>query len=86
MLKKQSIRKEVKILVNNEQLEKEEIIKLSEDWNEAQEKFFKKMLKQGGQFKLNGYRFNVTPKPQMVTSKGEKDKGVIIVPGIDERF
>lgn len=58
-LKRQSIRANQTIYLGSskEPLSKEEVIKLSEDWNESQEKFFKKMLKQGGEFKVNGNKF-----------------------------
>lgn len=49
-LKKQSIRSNQKIYLGNSKTEltKDEIIQMSEDWNETQTNFFKKMLKQGG--------------------------------------
>ena len=55
-LKKQSIRANQTIYLNGnkEPSTKEEIIKLSEEWSENQTKFFKKMLKQGGEFKVKG--------------------------------
>ena len=59
-LKKQSIRKNISILVNNEKITKEELITLSEEWSEIQESFFKKMVKQGGKFKVNGANFSKT--------------------------
>ena len=61
-LKKQSIRANQTIYLNGnkEPSTKEEIIKLSEEWNENQTKFFKKMLKQGGEFKVKGNKFRVT--------------------------
>ena len=60
-LKKQSIRANQTIYLNDNKFPstKEEIITLSEEWNETQTNFFKKMLKQGGKFKVNGKRFKV---------------------------
>ena len=53
-LKKQSIRKHMTILVNGDNISKEELILISESWSDKQESFFRKMLKQGGKFKING--------------------------------
>ena len=58
-LKKQTIRKNQIITVNGEIIPKEELISRSEEWSEAQEKFFKKMLKQGGTFKVAGIKYKV---------------------------
>ena len=85
-LKPQSIRKGMQILVENQLIEKQDLIKLSESWTEQQVNFFKKMLKQGGEFKLQGKKFKTLPPNQILTSKGEKDTGVITIPGIDSRF
>ena len=57
MIKKQTLRKGVVIKCEGELLSKEEIIALSENWNETQEMFFRKMLKQGGKFTLKGQNF-----------------------------
>ena len=49
MLSKQSIRGNVKILMNKVLVkDKEVLIKESETWTEPQVNFFRKMLKQGG--------------------------------------
>lgn len=86
MLKPQSIRKGVQIIVNGKEAEKQEVIDLSKEWNEQQVNFFKKLLKQGGSTKINGVSFKIVPQDKVVTSKGEKDSGVITVPGADMRF
>jgi len=78
-LKPQSIRKNVQILLENKLTEKQTILELSENWTEQQENFFKKMLKQGGEFKI-------ILQNQILTSKGEKDAGIITIPGLDSRF
>ena len=44
-LKKQSIRKNMYITVNGNSISKDELILISEGWNNTQENFFKKMLK-----------------------------------------
>jgi hypothetical protein len=86
MLKPQSIRKGIIIHVNGKQVEKQEIIDLSVDWSDSQTNFFKKLLKQGGETKINGNRIKVIPQETVVNSKGEKDPGVIVIPGADQRF
>jgi hypothetical protein len=76
----QSIRKTVTIYLNGELVEKQIVLELSKDWSEAQINFFKKMIKQGGSFKINGNSFETKlPEPQL-TSRGEKDTGVIVYP------
>ena len=47
-LKKQSIRKGMNILVNGNTISKDELLLISESWDDKQEYFFRKMLKQGG--------------------------------------
>lgn len=76
----QSIRKTVSIYINGELVEKQTVLNLSEDWSDAQINFFKKMIKQGGSFKINGSAFETKPAEPMLTSKGEKDTGVIVYP------
>lgn len=86
MLKPQSIRKGTSIIVNGNEAEKQEIIELSKGWSEVQTDFFKKLLKQGGSTKINGVSIKIVPQEQILTSKGEKDSGVITIPGADMRF
>ena len=57
----QSIRKTVSIYINGELVEKQTVLDLSNDWSEAQINFFKKMIKQGGSFKINGNPFEIKP-------------------------
>ena len=45
MLSKQSLRSNVKVLVNDEPATKEQLIKLSESWSENEETLLRKMLK-----------------------------------------
>ena len=81
-LTKQSIRKNISILVNNEKITKEELITLSEEWSEIQESFFKKMVKQGGKFKVNGVNFSIKLKVKDdLRSDGTKDGGIVKTPG-----
>ena len=58
-LKKQSIRSNQIITVEGEIIPKEELISRSEGWSEIQENFFRKMLKQGGSFKVAGIKYKV---------------------------
>jgi hypothetical protein len=58
-LKKQSIRKNQVITVDGELVSKEELITRSEKWSEIQENFFRKMIKQGGTFKVAGIKYKV---------------------------
>lgn len=86
MLSKQSIRGKVEIYHEGKKLTKDDIIKLSESWTEVQENFFRKMLKQGGKFSIKGYKFHIVPEEQTLTSRGEKDTGIITLPGDDAKF
>jgi hypothetical protein len=86
MLKPQSIRKGVKITLNGKEVEKQEIIDLSNNWTEKQLNFFKKLLQQGGDTKINGAIINIVIAEKMVTSRGEKDTGIIVYPGLDAKF
>ena len=52
-LSPQSIRKGTTISFNGIEVTKEQVIQASKGWDEKQIDFFKKMLKQGGQFKIN---------------------------------
>jgi hypothetical protein len=85
-LKPQSIRKGVKITLNGKEAEKQEIIDLSTQWSENQVNFFKKLLQQGGATKINGSSFIITPPAKIVDSSGNKDQGIIVAPGLDQRF
>tara|TARA_R110000796_G_scaffold10371_1_gene34483 strand:+ start:2414 stop:2626 length:213 start_codon:yes stop_codon:yes gene_type:complete len=64
MLSKQSIRGTVKIIMDGKLIEgKESIINESSLWEEKEVDFFKKMLKQGGKFSLNGHKYSIIPNP-----------------------
>lgn len=82
----QSIRSNVFIQLNGEYIKKETVISLSEDWNERQLSYFRKLLQQGGNVRINGNLFEITINENIVNSRGEKDGGIITIPGIDERF
>jgi hypothetical protein len=81
-LKGQSIRNGVTINVNGVKAEKQLVIKLSESWEESQEKFFKKMLQQGGKCKVNGNSFEIILKERTdIDSKGNRPVNLPPVPG-----
>jgi len=85
-LSPQSIRSNVFIQMNGKYVKKEIIISLSEGWNEKQISYFRKMVQQGGNVKINGDLFEITINENILNSRGEKDGGIITIPGIDERF
>jgi hypothetical protein len=72
----QSIRKGTTISFNGIEVTKEQVIQASKGWDEKQIEFFKKMLKQGGQFKINGTLISTKPTETLLTSRGEKDGGI----------
>jgi hypothetical protein len=81
-LKKQSIRKTMHITVDGKELSKDELITLSEGWSEVQENFFRKMLKQGGHFRLQGKKFIVSLEQRSdLDSNGDKPVTVPPLPG-----
>ena len=62
------------------------LIELSESWSEREEKLFRKMLQQGGKFKLQGNSFRIVKQEKIVNTKGFKDEGIIQIPGLDTKF
>jgi hypothetical protein len=81
-LKGQSIRNGVTINVNGVKAEKQLVIELSESWDASQEKFFKKMLQQGGKCKVNGNSFEIILKERSdIDSKGNRPINLPPVPG-----
>jgi len=85
-LKPQSIRRDTTVYLNDKLVEKDIIIELTESWSEREEKLFRKMLQQGGKFKLQGNSFRIVKEQKMVNSKGVKDEGIIQIPGLDTKF
>jgi hypothetical protein len=61
-LKKQSIRSKHHITVEGKTVSKDVLITRSKDWNEIQENLFRKMLKQGGTFKVAGIKYKIEIK------------------------
>jgi len=81
-IKKQTIRANQIITINGRLLTKEEIIKSSESWSEIQEIFFKKMIKQGGTFKVAGVKYTVKiVERNDIDSKGNKPINMPPIPG-----
>jgi hypothetical protein len=81
-LKGQSIINGVTINVNGVKAEKHLVIELSESWEESQEKFFKKMLQQGGKCKVNGNSFEIILKERTdIDSRGNRPVNLPPVPG-----
>jgi len=86
-LSKQSIRKGTNILVNGEQISKEELITISELWDDRQENFFRKMMKQGGKFSINKVPYEISIEQDgKLRSDGTRESSPIKIPGEDSRF
>jgi hypothetical protein len=77
MISPQSIRKGITIKFDNVEVDKATIINSSKEWKENHEILFKKLLKQGGSFKINGILVEVKPTDKMLTSRGEQDTGIL---------
>jgi hypothetical protein len=71
MITPQSIRKNITIKFDGVVVDKKTIIEASEGWNPNHEILFKKLLKQGGSFKINGVLVEVKPEEKNLTSRGE---------------
>ena len=85
-LKPQTLRKSSVVYIDGRLAEKQELLDLSETWNEKEENLFRKMLKQGGKFSIRGVKFIIDVKGGVLNSKGEKDGGVVQIPGLDSAF
>ena len=71
MLSKQSIRKEHTIYLGGVLMEKEEIIEISKDFTEMDEKRFRKKLQQGGKIGIQGKKFEIKKEEKVRNSKGD---------------
>ena len=81
-LKKQSIRQGVHVLIDGVHATKEELIILSETWTEKKEVFFRKMLQQGGNFRMDGKDFIIKIRENIkMRSDSSIDGGVKSIPG-----
>jgi hypothetical protein len=76
MISPQSIRKGITIKFDGQIVDKPTVLKASEEWSANHETLFKKLLKQGGSFKINGIVVSITPEEKTFNSKGETDGGV----------
>jgi hypothetical protein len=85
-IKPQSIRKSVTIFLNGREVEKQEVLELSKEWNEKQENLFKRLLKNEGEMTIKGIIIKTVLQEKVVNSFGEKDPKHIIMPGVDDRF
>jgi hypothetical protein len=47
---------------------------------------FKRLLKEGGEISIKGVNIKITVQEKILTSRGEKDGGIIVAPGSDTRF
>ena len=71
MITKQAIRKGVIVECEGKILTKDEIVSMGENWSESSEMFFRKMLRQGGNFTLKGTSFRIFAPEQLTNSKGD---------------
>jgi hypothetical protein len=77
MIPSRAIRKGITIKFDGHIVDKEAVIEASKTWEPKHETLFIKLLKQGGKFTVNGVVVEVFPQEQMLTSRGEKDGGII---------
>ena len=74
MLSKQSIRGNVKILLDDEVLTKDQILEFNKEWSEKEELLFRKMLKQGGIIRIQGKKFKIKNEENInLNSRGNTD-------------
>jgi hypothetical protein len=81
----QALRRGIHVLINDKLATKEELIEMSLEWSEKRENFFRKMLQQGGRFRFDNKQFEIKLRNSVLNSQGEKDGGIIQIPG-DSRF
>jgi hypothetical protein len=75
-IKPQSIRSGVVIKFNNQVVDKQTVITKSESWSPNHETLFRKLLQQGGSFKINGIKVEVIPAMKVLNSKNEPEMTV----------
>ena len=74
MLSKQSIRGNVKILLDDEVLTKDQILEFNKEWSEKEELLFRKMLKQGGIIRIQDKKFKIENEENInLNSRGNTD-------------
>jgi hypothetical protein len=72
-IKPQSIRKGIIVKFDNVEVDKQTIITASESWTPSHDTLFKKLLKQGGLFKIGGMKVEVIPAMKLLNSKGDSE-------------
>jgi len=72
----QSIRRGTIIKFDGEIVDKKTVISASESWNENHQTLFKKLLKQGGTFRINKVVVTVMPEEKTYNSRMESDGGI----------
>ena len=77
MISSRAIRKGITVKFDGKVVEKPAVIEASKTWEPKHETLFMKLLKQGGKFTANGVIVEVIPQEQLLTSRGEKDGGII---------
>ena len=75
-IKPQSIRSGVVVLFDNKIVDKQTVITASETWSPNNETLFRKLLQQGGSFKINGIKVEVIPAMKVLNSKNEPEMTV----------
>lgn len=73
MLSKQSIRGNVQIYINDVLATKDQLVNLSKTWSDSEEALFRKLLKQGGRFKIKGESYKILVDDQTLNSRGIPD-------------
>ena len=73
MLSKQSLRSNISITINDQPTTKDELISLSSTWSENEEILFRKILKQGGNFKIQGKSYKIRVEEKSINSRGNLD-------------
>ena len=76
MLSKQSLRQGTFVYLNRELASKDQIIELSKEWTENEKILFRKALKQGGNFKIQGNSYKITTGEKLINSRGNLDASI----------
>jgi hypothetical protein len=78
MISQREIRKNITIKIDGKVVDKAVVVETRKTWEPKHAPLFTKLLKQCGKFTANGVIVEVIPQEQMLTSRGEKDGGIII--------
>jgi hypothetical protein len=74
-LKKINVTKSTDITADGNDITREQVIKLSEDWSDNQQTIFKKIVKQGGRVTIKNVDFICTPLGKITNSQNQRDGG-----------